>query len=401
MAFRSISIHQSASIARVSLAAMLAFLLLIQLSGCKKSAPPQPARPPAEVEVYPVKPMDIPVTYTHIGQTLASQDVEIRARVQGVIWDMSFTEGTTVTAGQYLYRIDPRPFEADAQIAEAQAYQAKVAVDAAKRDLDRTRRLQSSASVSQEELDNAQTAFETAIATQKLNEANVFKARLELSFTTVTAPVSGLVGKALKRPGDLVDTGTNSLLTNISVQEPIFVNFTISEKDMLEFRKNTDEGHIIVPDNSEYQVKLELLDKSMYDEIGRINFLDVKIDPQTGTGEFRAIFENKSAQLRPGQFVKVHIIGVERKNTVVIPQKAVMQGMQGSYVYVVDDKSHVEMRPVVTSNWEGNNWIIESGLKADEKVIITGTNKTAPSAEVKVTTVTTSLDFQTTKSAGQ
>ena len=376
-------------------------LIVIVLSGCARKPAPQPARPPAEVEVYTTAENDVPVTFTYIGQAEANQDVEVRARVQGVIWDIGFQEGTSVTAGQFLFRIDPRPFEADLQIAEAQSYQAKVAVDAARRDLDRTRKLQASASVSQEELDNALSKFETAVASQKLSEANVVKARLELSYTTVTAPIAGLVGKALKRPGDLVDTNDNSLLCNISAQDPMFIEFTVSEKDLLQYRRDVSSGHILAPEQSDYKIRIQMLDKSYYAQEGRINFSDVKIDPQTGTAEVRAVIANPDGFLKPGQFLQVHVLGARRTETVMVPQRAVMQGMQGSYVYVVGSDSKVEMRPVTASGWEGRNWIIESGLDKDEQVIIAGTNKTAPGSPVKVTTVTKELDMSTTSPVGR
>lgn len=366
-------------------------------AACEKSQQERPPRPPAEVETYTTEAMTIPVTYHYIGQTEASQQVDVRSRVQGVVWDIGFEEGTSVTAGQFLFRIDPRPFEADLQIAEARTYQSKVQVQSAERDLNRTRRLQESASVSREELDNAMSKYESSVADLRLAEANLVKARLELSYTTVTAPIAGMVGKALKKPGDLVDAGQNSLLCNITAQDPMYVNFTLAEKDILQQRTAQQAGRILPPKDDGYDVEIRLLDGTHYAATGRINFADVKIDPQTGTGLFRAAFPNPDALLKPGQFVEVYVKGAKRTNTIVIPQTAVMLGMQGSYVYVVDDAGKVEMRPVHATEWEGQNWIIESGLKPNEKVIITGTNKTQPGADVKVTTQTTTLDLSQPK----
>jgi membrane fusion protein (multidrug efflux system) len=346
------------------------------------------------VETYTTELLTVPVISDYVGQTEASQQVDVRARVEGVVWEIGFEEGTSVTAGQFLFRIDPRPFEADMQIAEAKTYQAKVAVQSAERDLNRTRRLQESASVSREELDNATSAYETAVADMRLAEANLMKARLELSYTTVTASIAGMVGKALKKPGDLVDAGQNSLLCNITAQNPMFVTFNVSEKDLLEQRNAEQAGRIIAPADDDYEVEITLLDGSRYPFSGHINFADVKIDPQTGTGLVRAAFPNDKGLLKPGQFVKVHVKGARRTNTVMVPQTAVMIGMQGTYVYVVDDAGKVEMRPVKATDWEGRNWIIESGLVGGERVIINGTNKTQPGAEVKVTTETQTLDLR-------
>ncbi len=368
--------------------------LVVFMAGCRKEAPPAMERPPAEVETYTTEPMTIPVNFEYVGQTEASQEVDVRARVEGVVWEIGFEEGSSVSPGQFLFRIDPRPFEADLQIAEAQQFQTQVAVQSAERDLNRTRRLQESASVSREELDNAISAYETAVASQRLAEANVMKARLELSYTTVTAPIAGMVGRALKKPGDLVDPGQNSLLCNITAQDPMYVNFTIAEKDLLQMRNAEEEGRIIPPDDQNYEVEITLLDGTRYSEVGRINYADVTIEPQTGTGLYRASFANPTGILKPGQFVEVLVRGSRRTNTFVVPQKAVMLGMQGTYVYVVDEDNTVEMRPVHATAWEGENWIIERGLRENERVIIAGTNKTFPGAEVAVTTETLTLNMQ-------
>lgn len=366
----------------------------LTLAGCKKETAGRPSPPPAEVEVYKTEEVVVPVTFSYIGHTAASQEVDVRARVEGVVWELGFEEGTSVTAGQHLFTIDPRPFEADTQIAEARVFQAKVAVQSAERDLNRTRALQSSESVSREDLDNAISLYETSVATLRLTEAELVKAKLELSYTTVTAPINGMVGVAEKKEGDLVDPSANSLLVTITAQNPMYVNFTVSEKDMLEYRNLVDSGRIKAPALGDFEIGIELLDGTLYPEVGYINFLDVVIDPTMGSGTFRAEFKNDDGVLKPGQFVKVYIRGAQRTSTIMVPQRAVMQGMQGTYVYVVDEENKVTMRPVEATNWEGLNWIIESGLDAGEHVIVAGTNKTAPGAEVKQTTVTTELDLQ-------
>lgn len=388
-------IPSSRAVQRLATAGRLTLLgaCALALVACEKTQPSRPPRPPAEVETYTTEALTVPVTYHYIGQTEASQQVDVRSRVQGVVWDIGFEEGTSVTAGQFLFRIDPRPFEADLQIAEARTYQSKVQVQSAERDLNRTRRLQESASVSREELDNAVSKYESTVADLRLAEANLVKARLELSYTTVTAPIAGMIGKALKKPGDLVDTAQNSLLCNITAQDPMYVNFTLAEKDILQQRTAEQAGRILPPKDDGYDVEIRLLDGTHYPTSGRINFADVKIDPQTGTGLFRAAFPNPDALLKPGQFVEVYVKGARRTNTIVVPQTAIMLGMQGSYVYVVDEDGKVEMRPVHATDWEGQNWIIESGLKPGEKVIISGTNKTQPGADVKVTTETLKLDM--------
>jgi len=371
------------------------------LSACRREQPARPAPPPAQVETYTVQELTIPVTYEFVGSTEASQAVDVRARVQGVVWEQGFEEGTSVTAGQFLFRIDPRPFEADLQIAEAQVFQAKVAVQSAERDLNRTRTLSQSDSVAREELDDAMSLFETNMAALKLSEAQLVKSRLELSYTTVTAPVRGMVGRTVKRVGDLVDAGTNSLLVTITTQDPMWVNFSAAEKDMLTHRNDVEAGRVIPPPNEEYEVEIILLDGTRYSHKGRINFTDVEIDAQTGTGQIRAVFDNPDGLLKPNMFVNVLVKGAKRTKTVMVPQNTVMEGMQGTYVYVVGEGDTVEMRPVTATDWEGRNWIIEQGLEEGEKVIISGINKTGPGALVKVTTMTTTLDLNTSPTAGR
>lgn len=402
MAFTSLRSFNTPPTSRLLHLTLLTVMAALLLSACKREQAGRPAPPPAEVEVYVAEPGSIPVTYEYIGQTQANQQVEVRSRVQGVVWEQGFEEGTSVTAGQFLYLIDPRPFEADNQVAEARSFQAKVAVQAAQRDLNRTRTLTESASVAREELDDATSLYETSVASLRLADAQLLKARLELSYTTITAPISGMVGLALKKTGDLVDTAENSLLCIITAQDPMFVNFSVSEKDMLEYRNSQNAGRIVVPETENYIVEIVLLDGTVYRERGRINFSDVTVDPNTGTAKHRAVFPNPKGLLQPGQYVEVHIIGAERTKTIMVPQRAVMFGMQGSYVYIVDEDDKVGMRPVTATDWEGKNWIIEDGIEPGEQVIISGINKTAPGADVKVTTVTTQLDMnpETSKENG-
>jgi membrane fusion protein (multidrug efflux system) len=362
------------------------------LQGCdSKSEAPKAAPPPAQIEAYVTKAQTVPVSFDHTGQITASQKVDVRARLTGVLVEQGFTEGTTVTKGQFLYRIDPRTFEADVRVGSANVLQAQANVQAADRDLKRSRTLASTKAISQEEVDNALTKYETSVAAQKLAEANLYKAQVELTYTTVTAPISGKVGRAEKRPGDLVDTTNNSLLCTITTQDPIWVEFFVSEREMLDYRRNVREGRVVLPENGKLTVDVTLLDGTPYAPKGEISFFDVKIDPQTGTALVRAELPNPEGQLVPGQFVKAHVRGVTRPNLVLVPQAAVQQGMQGTFVYVTDDKGQVEMRPIKAGSWEGSSWIVESGLKPGEMVITGGLLKVRPGATVQVTTVTRTL----------
>jgi membrane fusion protein (multidrug efflux system) len=344
-----------------------------------------------QVEVYVTKKQTLPAAFDHIGQVEASQTVDVRARVAGVILTQGFVEGTTVSEGAFLFRIDPRPFEADLAIAEAKLLQQQVTVQAEKRNLVRAQTLSKTNNISREDVEDAQSKYNTALAGMKLAEADRYKTQLELSYTTVTAPISGKIGRAEKRPGDLVDTTANSLLCTITKQNPAWIIFHVSERESLEYTRDIKSGKLVLPPDGKLSIGITLLDKSSYPYTGEINFFDVKIDPQTGQALVRADLPNPAGILVPGQFVTVHVRGVLRPDLVIVPQEAVMQGIQGAFVYVVDDHKTAEMRPVKTSSWEGSGWIIESGLGADEKVITGGLLKVRPGAEVDVTTVTRTI----------
>jgi len=375
-------------------AATISFIMAacLLLPACRKAAAPPPAMPPAQVEVYVTRRQTVPATFSHIGQVEASQDVEVRARVEGVVLSQGFEEGTTVTQGDFLFRIDPRPFEANLAIAEAKVVQAGVNVESEQRNLSRTQGLARTNSVSREEMESAQTKYNTALAGLKLAEADRYKSQLELSYTTVTASISGKIGRAEKRPGDLVDTGENSLLCSISQQNPAWIVFHVSEREALDYNRDVKSGKIKLPPDGKLSVGVELLDHTPYPQSGEINYFDVKIDPQTGTALVRAELPNPEGRLVPGQFVKVFVRGAQRDNMVVVPQAAIQQGMQGSFVYVAGEKGLIEMRPVTLGTWEGQGWLIESGLEENERVVIGGLLKVRPGATVDVTTVTEKLE---------
>jgi membrane fusion protein (multidrug efflux system) len=343
--------------------------------------------PPAPVTLAEVKPTTVPIRFEYVGQTAGSKEAEVRARVQGILERRAYQEGARVNAGQTLFVIDPRPYsvqvaQADASLAQAQAQHAQ-----ARRNLERLRGLVADNAISKREFDDAVSAEETAAAGVKLAQARLAEARLNLGYTTVTAPVSGFASRAVKSEGSLVSPGQDSLLTTVSQIDPIHVNFSVSEAERLRFNRMIEEGRLVAPDPKKGQeISLRLSDGSTHPRKGRLLFIDPRINPDSGSFDARAQVPNADASLKPGQFVRVLVDGNVRPNAIVVPQRAVMEGPAGKFVYVAgrnkEGKDVALPNPVTVSDWVqldgANQWIVESGLKAGDRVVIDGMAKIFP-----------------------
>lgn len=383
--------------------ALLAFLgfasVSLAIPGCKpKEANPaaqKPAGPPPEVIVRTVKPETVPVVYEFVGQTAASKVVEIRARVQGFIMERNFEEGKPVLEGQLLYKIDPRVFEADVEVAKATRDRAKVQLANATRQLERLQTLALQQAATQKEIDDWQTTQQQARADLRLGEANVAIAELNLSYTNVMSPLKGKVGRTLKEVGALVDDGSNSLLTTVVQVDPMYVIFSIPEREWLQWKSDVDAKRVVLPDPAGSRLELILLDGTSYEVPGKLDFFDSSVNPQTGTATARGVFENKTLPpkpdatsseeaLKPGQFVRARILGWQRPGALVVPQRAVIQTPNGPIVMTVNAESKVEVRPVKTGVWVKDEWIISEGLKPGDQVIVEGYAKAPPGTVIKV-----------------
>jgi membrane fusion protein (multidrug efflux system) len=347
--------------------------------------------PPAPVTLLEVKTASVPMSFEYVGQTAGSKEAEVRARVTGILEKRVYEEGSRVKEGQTLFVIDPKPYAAALQAAEAELARAQAQLAQARRDRARLEPLVSGdveGAVSQREYDNAVSAAETAEANLKLAQANLTTARLNLSYTTVTAPVSGFASRAQKSEGSLVSPGADSLLATVSQVDPIYVNFSVSENERLRLDALRREGKLVVPEAKEggREVTVRLADGSVYPRKGRLAFIDARINPGTGSYDARAVFQNENVELRPGQFVRVILGGATRPDAIVVPQVAVMDGPQGKFVYVAgkspDGKDVAVPRPVTVSDWVElggtNQWIVETGLKAGDKVVVDGMAKLQP-----------------------
>ncbi|HEX8878142.1 MAG TPA: efflux RND transporter periplasmic adaptor subunit [Phycisphaerales bacterium] len=360
-------------------------LSLLALPGCDRKPGQASGPPPApEVAATVVTPVTAPGIYEFIAQTAASRTVEVRARVQGFLLKRHFEEGSKVKDGDLLFTIDPRSFEADLQKARASLAQAKAAQALTESNLTRVRQGVESGGLPKAELDKAVAQNDEALAQIKLAEANVTNADLELSYTRVTSPVSGTVGRAQKQEGSLVDSGANSLLVESQQVDPIYVNFNVSERDVLQWRADVATGRIQLVSEKNLPTEITLSDGTVYKEQGNINFVDVKVDPMTGTAMIRATFPNPDQKLMPGQFVKLRLLGVTRPNVLTVPQEAVISTPGGTFVYIIDKDSKIERRPVTLGDWLGSDWIVEQGVKPGDRVMVDNIQKVQPGMAVKL-----------------
>jgi membrane fusion protein (multidrug efflux system) len=339
--------------------------------------------PPPEVSVVTVAPSTIPLRLEYVGQTEGVREVEVRPRVTGILLRWNFTEGASVKAGQSLFTIDPAPFRAavaraDAELASALARHAQTV-----RDIDRLRPLQEQGMVSKKAFDDAIAAEQVAAAAIKGARAVLTEAKLNLEYTRVEAPISGVTSRALKSEGSLVEA-QQTLLTTISQIDPVRVIFGVPESEHLKLNREAAAGRLRLPADGRYDVSVRLSDGTVYARSGKVDFTDVRVNPSTGSTEVRAVLPNPDQGLRPGQFVRVTLKGAEYPDAIAVPQRAVLEGPQGKMVFVVDDKSTAQARPVQVGDWAGDDWVVESGLEPGEQIVVDGVMKIRPGAPVKI-----------------
>lgn len=352
---------------------LISFLLI----ACNASDSGQPsARPDSAIPVTYIaaQPVDIPVSLETIAQAEGAKEVEIRPRVSGIILKRLYAEGTEVEAGQSLYLIDPEPFKNALAEAKAEFREQDVRVMRARSDEQRQRQLLAQNFVSQRAYDLATADLAIAVAGLQAAKVRVQQAQLNLSYTTVKAPIHGVTGRSLFSEGALV-SANSSVLTTLAQLSPIWVRFSFSDNELTKFgghlhSNNVQKVIMILPDGSEYQQE------------GEINFAASKIDPLLGTQQLRATFENADQRILPGQFVRVRVIARESRTVFVVPQIAVLTSDFGRYVYVIDQKNTIVQRPVIAGDWIGKDWIIMDGLKTGDRVVVDNLIKLAPGKSV-------------------
>jgi len=355
------------------------------ITGCG-TPPAPPAPPPPEVQIAQVLQRDVPVYTEAIGQTRGSQEIDVRARVAGMLQTVDFQEGSYVRKGQLLYTIDPREYEANVE--QAKGNLARAVADQARYDQDvaRYKPLVDQMAIPRQTYETAIAQAEAAKAGVEAAQAAVARAELDVEYTKVYSPTNGIVGKTEIQPGNLVGRGESTLLTRISRVEPIHVRFSISERDYLALvrrRQQGEAGPATEPDAFE----LILADGSLYPHRGRLAFTDRLVDPSTGTLLVDVAFPNPDRIIRPGQYGRVRIAIDTERNAILVPQKAV-QELQATYsVAVVKDDNTVEMRQVTTGPRVGDLWVIREGLHAGDRVVVEGLQKVRPGVTVNPTVV--------------
>jgi membrane fusion protein (multidrug efflux system) len=336
-----------------------------------------------DVTVITIEPRDAPVVYEFVGQTQSSREVEIRARVEGFLEKRVYTEGALVKAGQTLFVMDRRPFEAALQQARGELAQQQARLEVAVANLARVKPLAEQNAVSKKDLDDAIGNERTARAAVLTAQGSVRQAELNLSYATIATPLTGLSSFAKIQEGAYINA-SNNLLTYVAQLDPMWVNFSVSENQHLRLREAVSKGQVKVPANGEFDVEVLLADGSVFPNRGRISFADPSFSKETGTFLVRATFANPKGTLKPGQFVRVHLLGATRPNAILVPQRAVQQGAKSHFVWVVGKDGKAEQRAVGTGQWIGDDWVIEVGLNAGEQVVVDGGIRVSPGAALKV-----------------
>lgn len=373
------TVRSATRLAGLGLSTLSATLLLAACSGKEQApaGPPGGAMPPLPVTALEMQPTRVETNVEAVAQTEGAREVEVRARVGGILEKRVFEEGSPVKAGQALYQIDRAPLETAVAQARAQLAEAKARVEQTQREAARLKGLLAQQAISQREYDTASSDNSVAQAAVQAAQAALRQAELNLSYATVTAPVGGITGRSVVSEGTLLATGGGTLLTTVVQVNPMWVRFSIPEGELNaampegRFKPQAIRGvELVLPDGSSYPLR------------GKLNFAASQIDPKLGTLQLRGEFANPEGRLLPGQFVRARLITGEQSGVFKVPQAAVVQTDKGPIVMTVGADNKVEPRPVKTGQWSGADWVVLGGLKAGDKVIIDNLMKARPGTTV-------------------
>ena len=364
----------------------LAVLAAVLGLGCDRPEPQAAAPPPRGVEVVQVQPADLPVEFEFVGRTESSQRVEIRARVDGYLDAIEYPEGEFVDEGDVLFRIDSAPFESRVRAARAEEAQLQARLDNAEALLARIEPLAEADAVADKELDDARGAVQEASAALEAAKARVFDAELNLGYTVITSPLHGLTSEATQREGAYI-SGAAGALTYVAGIDPMWVEFSVTETQMLEGTRSSQTGVVRVPEDDNFEVAITLSDGTEHPYTGRLTFQDASVSTETGSVLIRAEIPNPEDTLRPGQFVRVFVRGAVRPNAITVAQRAVLEGARGPFVWVINNESNAEQRPVTLGPWHQDQWIVEAGLRRNDRVVVNGTVGLRPGAPLNVTRI--------------
>jgi membrane fusion protein, multidrug efflux system len=349
-------------------------MLCAVLAGCERggtaaaAAPGGP--PPAPVTVQTVGAADLPVVFEYVGQLAGAREVEVRARVAGILAKRHFVEGAAVKAGQLLFTLDAAPFQAALAKADAAVASAQARDKQAQRQLERARELWDSRMITQREVDDAIAAEGVARADVASARAARQEAALNLGYTRIEAPIAGIVGRAEVSEGTLV-TGPQMLLASLTQSDSLKVRFAIPDTDQMRWRKEAAARQLKLPPHDAFEAQIVLSDGSVAPQRGRLVFSDARVSAATGAIEAEATLPNGNGLLKAGQFVRVRLVGAVRPAAVKVPNRAVLDGPQGKFVYIADD-GKAQPRPVDVGEQLADGWIVTQGLAAGDALIVDG-----------------------------
>jgi membrane fusion protein, multidrug efflux system len=357
------------------------FASLILLSACHKQAPPP--RPPAEVGFITLKTQPVSIVTELPGRTVAYRIAEVRPQVNGVVLKRLFVEGSEVKAGQQLYQIDPAPFQASYESAQAALARAQATATSTRLLAQRYKPLSEARAVSQQDYDNAIASSEQAAADVASAKAAVDTARINLAYTKVFAPISGRTGRSSVTEGALVGANQSTALVVVQQLDPIYVDVTQASSVLLRLQRALADGQLKTVGDAQAEARLVLEDDTPYSEAGKLQFREVTVDPGTGSVSLRAIFPNPKHTLLPGMFVRERLEEAVNETGLLVPQRAVARNERGEpTVTIVGADNKTALRIIKTDRAVGDQWLVTDGVAAGDKIIILGIQGVRPGAEV-------------------
>jgi len=353
----------------------LACLSALVFAGCEKKAPAAVERPPAPVSVVAAVAQDVPIYLDEIGRSVAREVVSVQPQVSGRITKIHFADGADVKTGDVLLTIDPRPYQAQLDAAEANLAQAKAALDLAKIQFARVESVVDKRAISRQDYDARKNAVEVAEAQVKQNQAAVETARLNLEYCTIRSPIDGRAGQRLVDLGNVVTANSGSLLV-IQRLDPIYADFTVTENNLTAVQRNMARGTL--------RVEVRLPDEPEKPRDGKLTFLDNSVQDATGTVKLRATIPNGDRRFWPGRFVKVRLVLSTLQGAVLVPAAASQTSAKGPFVYVVKEDFTAELRAVTLGQRQGDLVVIDQGLKPGERVVMNGQLGVTPGGKVRI-----------------
>ncbi len=363
----------------------LILLLYLFAAACSDSSSANKPAHAIPVKAFTVTSGDQPLVNQFTGQSAGFREIQVRAQVSGILLKRYYQEGDKVTQGQSLFLIDPAPYQADLSRAEGALAQAKAALKNAQLEYNRVEPLYRQNAVSQKVRDEALASLETAKADVQAAEAEVRIAKINLGYTKVYAPITGISSKEALSEGSLITAGdpNSSLLTTITQYDPIYVNFSPPNSAVFNFHQLSHLGKLIMPEGG-MTVSIHMPNGKEYEQRGRVDFMDSMVDPNTGTVRMRAIFPNPHNLIYPGQYVKLVLSGSYLKQVIAIPHRAILQTQQGPMVWVIGQDNKVSLAKVKLGMGLQNNVVVESGLEHGQAIVLEGINKMTPGALVTI-----------------